>query len=485
MSKKHSAKHQATTPAPRVSTIALAILVVALIALDASLGLSIFHAQSKAGATKQATTSENPLSAQTNPRSDKANAISNKSAAKTTAEQTDASIPESNEPPDSQSEERTKAGQETEPEPEPEPVKVEPASIEVMMIGDVLMHDELVDSGYRGDGSYDFGFLFDHITDYIGAADLRMLNQESVMGEPERGYHLVVGEVGPIMNTPTALADTEATYGFNLILNAHNHVLDLGYSGLAYEMDYWKAAYPQIPVIGVNNPHATADDSSQDYVNNVYVYEHDGLKVGVLNYTWWTNDLFDNESSHQYVSYLSAEKVRSDVEKARAAGAEMLIACPHWGVQYDTEPSEEELTYARLFCDLGVDVIFGNHPHILQPVEVLTNDEGHRTVCFYSMGNFVAAGGMETNTLMGGVARATLQRHEDGTYGVSAASLVPTVICYTVGPHMSAYPLSEWTYELAAESYRSALTPDYAYAFLRDLLGSGFNEATGIYTVEL
>lgn len=479
MQKRNNARHRRSTRRLRASTIVLTLIVVGLLALDVSLGYSIFRAQREAANTHHSNATVVRPSKQAGAKGDEGGRGSGSSSSATTepgpSTEVDLGKPD----------EATASQAESQSEPEPEPVRVEPASIEVMMIGDVLMHDELVDSGYRGDGSYDFGFLFDHIAGYIGAADLRILNQESVMGAPERGYHLVVGEVGPIMNTPTALADTEAAYGFNLILNAHNHVLDLGYDGLAHEMDYWKAAHPQIPVIGVNNPHAAPGDASQDYVNDVYVYEHNGLKVGVLNYTWWTNDLFDDEASHQYVSYLSEEKIRSDVEKARAKGAEMLIACPHWGVQYDSAPSEEELTYARLFCELGVDVVFGNHPHILQPIEVLTNDEGHRTVCFYSVGNFVAAGGMETDTLMGGVARATLQRHEDGTYEVSAASMVPTVICYTVGPHMSAYPLSEWTYELAAESRRSALTPDYAQAFLANLLGPGFDSASCVYTVSL
>ncbi|MBR3326530.1 MAG: CapA family protein [Atopobiaceae bacterium] len=363
--------------------------------------------------------------------------------------------------------------------------EVSPATIDAMMIGDVLMHDELVDSGYQQDGGYWFGFLFDHIRSYIDEADLRMLNQETVMGEPERGYHLTVGEVGPVMNTPTALADTEVDYGFNLILKSTNHVLDLGHSGLAHELDYWKDAHPNMPVVGVSNPHAESRDDSQNYVDNVYIYEHDGLKVGILNYTYDTNNHYDWDLDAQYVSYLSEDKIRDDVQKARDAGAEMLIACPHWGIQYDTTPSHEEYTYAKLFCDLGVDVIFGCHPHILQPVVMLRNAEGHKTVCFYSMGNFVAAGGMETDTLVGGVARVTLQRDKNGTCSVSAASLVPTVCCYTVGPNMSAWPITEWTYDLAAQSVRSNLTPDHAYAFCSEVLGDGFDPNTGVFTLNM
>lgn len=360
----------------------------------------------------------------------------------------------------------------------------EPASINVMMIGDVLMHDEIIDSGAQSDGSYNFDFVYDNIKEYIDAADWRILNQETVMGSPSLGYHLTMGAAGPKMNTPTALADSEARFGFNTILKATNHTLDLGYDGLGHELDYWKATYPNIPVVGVSNPNAP-DDKSQDYVNNVYIFEKDGFKVGILNYTWATNENIDATTDATYISYMSEDKIRADVEKARAAGAEMLVACPHWGIEYDTTPSDEEQTYSKLFCDLGVDLIFGSHPHILQPVELLQNAEGHKTVCFYSMGNYVAASLMEPDSLVGGIARATLNRAEDGTYSVSAASLVPTVICHTYGPNMTAFPITKWTNDLAAQSTRPQLTPDYANSFCANVLGQGYDTSSGTYTLDV
>ena len=365
--------------------------------------------------------------------------------------------------------------------------KVAPATVEVMMIGDVLMHDECVVSGANGDGTYYYGFLFDHITDELAAADVKILNQETVMGEPERGYSLHMGGGGPIMNTPTALADTEVDYGFNVILKATNHTLDLHYSGLGHELDYWKAAHPQIPILGVDNPNTAKANDSQNYVDNVYVGEFNGMKIGILNYTGGSNEVVNYDTDYQYLSFMSEEKIRSDVNKARAAGAEMLIACPHWGTEYITDPSgsEQEMTFSRLFCELGVDVILGCHPHVLQPIELLQNKQGHKTVCYYSMGDFVCAGGMRTDALIGGVARFTLHRAEDGTCSVQAASLHPTVICYTVGPHMSAYPLREWTYDLAAEGARPDLTPDHVYGFLSDVFGSNFNSETTAITLDM
>ena len=361
----------------------------------------------------------------------------------------------------------------------------EPTTVEVMMIGDVLMHDEIIDSGAQSDGSYDFDFVYKNIKSFIDDADVRILNQETVMGSPSNGYHLTMGAVGPIMNTPTALADTEAEYGFNVILKATNHTYDLGYDGLGHELDNWKSSYPEIPVLGVNNPNASKSDDSQDYVDNVYVGEFNGMKIGFLNYTWDTNEHISSNTDSTYISYLDKDKIREDVEKAREAGAEMLIACPHWGIEYDTTPSEEEMTYSKLFCELGVDVIFGAHPHILQPLELLENEEGHKTVCFFSMGNFVAASLMSEESLIGGIARATLQRNSDGTYSVSAASIVPTVICHTVGPNMSAFPLSSWSTTLSSQSNRPDLTPDFAYSFCADLYGKQFDQSKGVCVLDL
>ena len=284
----------------------------------------------------------------------------------------------------------TQGAEEAEGEPVEEP-PAEPVTIEAMMIGDILMHDALVQSGAQEDGSYNYDFIYEHIRPYIDAADMRILNQETVMGLPESGYYMTNGAMGPIMNTPTALADSEMRFGFNVVLNAHNHIFDQGYEGLAHEMDYWHDNYPQVPIVGVNNPHLPEGDQSQNLVDNVYIYEKDGFKIAILNHTYDTNEHPNYETDSKYCSYMTEEKVRADVQKARDLGADLIVACPHWGVQYTTEPSDEEWTFSKLYTELGVDLIFGCHPHILQHVEMLRNAEGHKTVCYYSMGNYVAS----------------------------------------------------------------------------------------------
>lgn len=359
----------------------------------------------------------------------------------------------------------------------------EPVVIEAMMIGDILMHDPLVQSGAQEDGSYNYDFLYEHIKPYIDAADMRLLNQETVMGNPENGFSMTNGGMGPIMNSPTALADSEARFGFNIILNSHNHTYDQGYEGLAHEMDYWKAHYPNIPVLGVNNPHAAAGDNSQNYVDNLYTFEKDGFKIVLMNHTYDTNEHPDPENDGKYVSYMTEERVRSDVQKARDMGADLIVACPHWGEQYTTVTSEEENTFSKLYTELGVDLIFGCHPHILQRVEMLRNAQGHRTLCFYSMGNYVASL-MSPECLIGGIARATFIKEPDGTARVAAASLVPTVICNTYGPNMTAFPILDYTEEIAAQN-SSGMSFDGANAFCSEVFGPNYDVNTGVYTQDM
>ena len=248
-------------------------------------------------------------------------------------------------------------------------------------------------------------------------------------------------------------------------------------------MDYWKANYPNVPVLGVNNPTAPETDKSQDYVNNIYVYEKDGFKIAFLNHTYDTNEHPDVERDYQLCSYMTEDKVRADVQKARDLGVDLIVACPHWGQQYTTETSEEENTFSKLYTDLGVDLIFGCHPHILQRCEMLRNAQGHRTLCFYSMGNYVASL-MSPECLIGGIARATFVKEADGTAHVTAASLVPTVICNTYGPNMTAFPIMDFSPEIAAQN-SSGMTQEGAHAFCAEVFGPNYNPTTGIYTQDM
>jgi len=312
-----------------------------------------------------------------------------------------------------------------------------------LMIGDISLQDDVVASARKDDGTYEFGFVFDHVADQVEGCDLSIVNQESTPGQTKKSTNNDIA---------SALAQEEGKRGFGIV--------------------------------------AKPDDSA-------YLFERNGLKVGVLTYATLDDELGKpstkdkastqkDEEDQNAIALPYEQLIRADIAKVRDTGAEMIVVCPRWGNDYDTTPSEAERAYAQLFCDLGVDVVFGCHPQVLQPVELLQNANGHKTACFYSVGAFVPANSTRTETCIGGIARVSLARDDNGQCTVDAASLTPTVICRTAkGHHKGVYPMSDWTYKLARQSEMPYLTPDYVTAYCKRLLGPGFDSDAGVYTLDL
>ena len=375
----------------------------------------------------------------------------------------------------------------------------QPVTIDLVMAGDILLHDAIVDVCQLEDGSYDFNSLFANVKDEITAADVAIVNQETSLAGPDLGYY---GEVDiplyseeeveamggpwwmyvvPLFNSPDAVADAEVAAGFDVILKAQNHVFDQGYSGLVREMKFWTDTYPQINVLGVADP--TDESGAPDRVHDVYIYEKDGFKVAILNYTDFYNTRSGDED-YERAAYLSDYKVAEDVAQARAKGADMIVACPHWGTEYLVYPDDSQTYYAQVMANAGVDVIFGTHPHVPENVEVLTGDSGNTCVCFYSNGNFVTAN-TTLDCMLTGLSKVTLEKAADGTCRIARAQFLPCVVHGGYGAEMTTYLLSDYTEDLAATNWEPALTKAFADERFAEILGEGFDSARSIYTVAL
>jgi len=397
----------------------------------------------------------------------------------------------------------------TQPAPEPSPApevvltdeeappEPEPTTIDLVMVGDILLHDHINECARTGDG-YDYSFLFTHVADEIASADLAIVNQETPLGGAERGYYtqnIPMGEVAedateeekravpkmPVFNSPDQIADAEVAVGFDVVLKAHNHTFDAGYGGLAHELAYWTEHYPQIAVIGVADP--SGESGATNYVENVYVYEKEGFRVAVLNYSSGTN-LYGGDMDGAVLSYLSEEKILADVAKAREAGADMIVACPHWGVEYQDMYSDTQAYYAQFMADAGVDVIFGTHPHVIEPVRVLTGSGGNTCVCFYSNGNFITANQTAKNMITG-LSCATLQKAPDGTCSIVSASFLPAVVHGANDREMTTYLLRDWNDDLCRSGWNGQLTREWVCGHCEAVLGEGFDAEKGVYTVPL
>ena len=326
------------------------------------------------------------------------------------------------------------------PEPTPTPV---PPSITVAMVGDMLMHERVMESGLQEDGSYDFDHLFQHVEERIRAADLALVNQETILGGTDMG---LTGY--PCFNSPYELGTAEVDAGFDVILHATNHALDKGKKGAMNCMDFWEEQYPEIPYLGINK--------SEEQQDGIYIYEQDGIRLAILNYTYGTNGISTPSDMPYLVDYLEQEKVVNELQLANEL-ADFTIVCPHWGKEYYLGVSSEQKKWTQIFLENGVDLVIGTHPHVIEPVEWVTDEEGNQMLVYYSLGNFVngtsGTGDGVMNRCVGGLAEVEIGRDEKGQVVIKEYDCTPLVCHIAEGAEYTVWYLEDYTEELAAKNH--------------------------------
>ncbi len=324
---------------------------------------------------------------------------------------------------------------------EPEPI---PKQLTLLMVGDILLHTPVENAALQEDGTYDFTAIFQHMAEDIQAADLAIVNQEVIIGGEELG---ISGY--PAFNAPYAVGDALVEAGFDVVCHGTNHALDKGKRGLLKCVDFWKEHYPEMAVLGIHD--------SQESQDSIYVYEQDGIKIAILNYTYGTNGIPMPEGMPYAVDMLEEQRVIADIQKAEEL-ADFTILCPHWGTEYQLVQSATQEKWARIFAEQGVDLVIGTHPHVIQPIEWVTDDAtGHEMLVYYSIGNFVnwtsESGKGIANRMVGGMAEITLEKDENGEVHIEEYGVEPVVCQLEQGVNgVTVYKLEDYTTELAEQN---------------------------------
>ena len=338
------------------------------------------------------------------------------------------------------------------PTPEPTPTPFPEHDITLMAVGDDLMHLGIVASGKQEDGTYDFSMLFDGIRPFLDTADVKIINQETVLGGNFRGFSGF-----PYFNSPTEVGDAIADAGFNVVLQASNHTADQGLDGLLYCADFWKSRHPKVLVAGIHEDPSQAED--------IPLLTMEDVTFAILNYTYGANtetlplDLLGhlnllcavNERTGQMDFTTLNPQVLEDIARAKEL-ADIVIVCPHWGTEYTSTPSSYQKKWAMAMTEAGADVILGTHPHVVQPVEWITAENGNEALCYYSLGNYVST---QKNALsmLEALGWITFHVTQDGvSIDRNATGAIPLVCQYTSGPvrFANVYLLEEYTEDLAA-----------------------------------
>lgn len=242
-----------------------------------------------------------------------------------------------------------------------------------IFIGDVMAHMPQVDGARRAGGEYDFSPSFRRVLPLFWNGCVTA-NLETVFGgESDGGY---TGY--PMFNTPDALAKAMRDAGIDAATIANNHILDRRERGLERTtrvLDEAGIAW-------------TGARMSADAPFEPLIAERGGVRVAMINFTYGTNVPPKKDASAR-VNYIKSDDIREAIRSARAASADIVVACLHWGDEYVLAPNARQRAVADLCVAEGVDLIVGTHPHVLQPIEV-REDERRASVIAWSLGNFVS-----------------------------------------------------------------------------------------------
>lgn len=311
----------------------------------------------------------------------------------------------------------------------------------VLSTGDILMHGKVINSGKKDDGSYNFDSIFQYVKSYSQAADFSVANLETTLCGTDNGYAYAGN---PKFNCPDAIVDSLKGAGFDMLLTANNHADDTSLVG--YKRTLNVVREKGLDTLGT---YLSADEQKWT------IEEVNGIKIGMVCYTY--SDGFSRNGypllnynevgENGILNYFTYDKLsefytqlQGYLDEMQAAGAEATVVYLHWGEEYKWKtgegPNANQTAMAQKLCDMGVDVIVGGHPHVVQPVDLLTSgtDAEHKTIVLYSMGNAVSNQRKEEmqqseptgHTEDGVLFCVTFAKYSDGSVCVNGAELIPT-----------------------------------------------------------
>lgn len=336
------------------------------------------------------------------------------------------------------------------------------ASVNMLAVGDNLIHKPIYEQAQARtkDGSYDFAPVYEKLKDTVAAADIAVINQETMMSS----LHEVT--TYPCFNTPVVMASQLADLGFDVLTIANNHMLDKASKGLIATLDL---------INSTDGLLASGAYHSREEYTDLEIVDIDGITFAFLSFTEHTNGITLPEDKEDYAIYLEErDDVKLQVEYADKA-ADVVVVSMHAGIEYSDEPYYVQTDFAQDVVDWGADLVLGTHPHTLQPVVYLTNTEGKEVPVLYSLGNFVSAQD-KPKRLIGGMANITFTKDfSTGEVTLSKPQLDIVITHYRSGySGIKLYRLEDYTDELAAVHGVGDFSLDYIYKHIRTVIGDEY-----------
>lgn len=290
----------------------------------------------------------------------------------------------------------------------------EPITFTLTSLGDTLCHNTQYWDAYNSKtDEYDFSYVYEDIKNYTLSSDITIGSLETTFAGKEKGYSNY-----PTFNTPDSLATALKDIGVDVVSLAGNHALDYGYTGLCRTIDVFNN-------IGLSHlgTYKTAEDQEKILIKDV-----EGVKIAFINYTYGTNGIPLPSGKEFCVNLIDKDFIKKQINQAKEQNVDMIVACMHWGTEYRTTANSEQKDLANFLFENGVDVILGNHPHVLEPMEkkTITLQDGTTKDVFvvYALGNFTADQRDEI-TRDSAILNLTITKNSDGKISIDKVNYVP------------------------------------------------------------
>ena len=336
--------------------------------------------------------------------------------------------------------------------------------ITIIAAGDNLIHDIIYNRArVAGEDRFDFSPAYAQIKPIIEKADIAFVNQETVMGGKQLGYSGY-----PVFNTPQDAGLGLIDAGFNVINHASNHSMDRGEAAVFGTIDFWKSQ--GVNCLGIFK-------SEEERKTGKHIMEKNGIKTGFLSYTYGLNGFVLPRDKPWLVGLIDKEVMAREIGELRPH-CDFLVVSMHWGSEFLHTVNDYQKEMALFLAEQKVDLILGHHPHVTAPVEVIDRPDGKKLFVYYSLGDILShtQSAYTQDTVTGALAYIQVKKTgtKDTVYcTVETATVIPTVCHYTLDRKkpFTAYPLWDYTDELASIHFKKNLTVKYLNDVARQVFG--------------
>lgn len=344
--------------------------------------------------------------------------------------------------------------------PSPSPTARPADVVSFVAAGDNLIHGVIfMQAANRSiDGGYDFDYVYENTEDYFDKFDVRFINQETLVNDAYAPSHY------PQFSTPIEMGEKVLDMGFDVIGTSNNHSYDKGVKGIKSSLEYWNNKDV------VNVGFYTGDDSK-----DIKYLTVNNIKMAFLAYTYGTNGISIYDDTSPYIINCDDfDTIDRQVAIAKENSDIVIVSC-HWGWEDTNNVNDYQKYVADHLNKIGVDVIIGTHPHVIQTVEWRTNTENaNKTLICYSLGNFVSAQS-RANNMLGGLFQFNIVKSydENGTEAISVVSpyFVPIITHYDYNySNVRNYLLWDYTPELAAKHGVKPHDNKFSYDYIESIV---------------